>query len=864
MANRVIAGAEVFFSANTTQLKKSLKETEAAFNRLNRSTRRAQNFIAGIGVTAGFFALGRVVINAVNTFREFENQMAEVRAITSATDEQFKRLSDNAIALGRSTVFTATQVGQLQVAYGRLGFSTDEILNATQATLDLAAATNIDLASAAEVAGSTLRAFNLDAVETQRVTDVMAASLNTSALTVDAFRESMKFVAPVANAAGASIEETSALLAVLANNGLKGSIAGTSLRRIFSDMTRDGRPLQDRLDELAKRGLSLGEAFDEIGRVSQTALLVLTKNTDAVKDYAEALKNVEGETARIRDIRLDTLEGDIVRLTSAWQGFLISSQQGFSGYRIAVQQLTKSFNDLVGEVSAVQTVLPLLIKEIKLDSLGFFADQLIEDLKAARAAAQQPIDESFVLRLATQAKLSSEQLERLKGIVKGINEELTPKESGIQKFTTAFGDIKSLEKTKENYDKITAAVTQYTDQVNRNILATGRLFKDGDLTGEEAARRIKLWNQEEKAVKEYAKSILLTFSPEVITGLKELDVTYEDLQRTLKQLNSEFETRIEKNNTKELEQIGERIKQVKAEMAEIDKYRETVKKTAKELASLRDYSKVPIFSETVTRSAIQFLKDAQVNIGYFIDKLGFLQTSLVSVDGVMARFNKTMSQVAGGGQGGVIRDRITGIENEIAKGGPAEKIQNLREELEKLQGLLGILTGQSQQFGLVWAQNGQVFFDVGAIVMGFAQETLKSLSFAVGQFIGGLSKKEIFAGLLNNLASMLSQLGEMAISAGTTVIAIKKSIQTLNGPLAIAAGVALLALAGYVSSRARAIGTGGGGSSSSISSGGGSSSFAFAQDSIGINLSAETIIRGQDLYVVLSNYEKNSRNTRNG
>ena len=102
-----------------------------------------------------------------------------------------------------------------------MGFTSDEINQVTESTLALAQAADADLARAAEVAGSTLRGFGLDASETQRVTDVMASSFGASALDMESFAESMKYVAPVANAAGISLEETTAMLASLSNSGIK-------------------------------------------------------------------------------------------------------------------------------------------------------------------------------------------------------------------------------------------------------------------------------------------------------------------------------------------------------------------------------------------------------------------------------------------------------------------------------------------------------------------------------------------------------------------------------------------------------------------------------------------------------------------
>ena len=145
---------------------------------------------------------------AVRVGAEFEQSMANVKAISGATGQAFQNLEEDAKRLGASTRFTASQVADLQLEYSKLGFTSDEIVNATESTLALASATGETLASSAMVAGATLKGFRLDAIETGRVTDVMAQSFSSSALDLEKFRESMKLVAPVAEAVGFSVEET--------------------------------------------------------------------------------------------------------------------------------------------------------------------------------------------------------------------------------------------------------------------------------------------------------------------------------------------------------------------------------------------------------------------------------------------------------------------------------------------------------------------------------------------------------------------------------------------------------------------------------------------------------------------------------
>jgi hypothetical protein len=272
-------------------------------------------------LTAPLVALGAV---SFNVFKGFEAEMSKVKAVSGATAEEFKALSDNAKDLGASTMFTAREVAQLQTEFAKLGFTATEITKVTESTLALAQASGSDLARAAEVAGSTLRAFGLDASETGRVADVMAKSFSTSALDMEHFANSMAFVAPVAKSAGMSIEETSAMLAVLANAGIKGSKAGTALRRIISEIGATGKPVSEALKDLASKGLNLADAKDEVGRSAQSALLILSEGVEQIKPLTKEFENSAGAANAMATEMGDNALGASKRLESAMEGLGIS------------------------------------------------------------------------------------------------------------------------------------------------------------------------------------------------------------------------------------------------------------------------------------------------------------------------------------------------------------------------------------------------------------------------------------------------------------------------------------------------------------------------------------------------------------
>ena len=308
------------FFANIAPLVSGLNKAERALDRAGKQMQATGKKLT-MQLTAPIAGLGAV---AINTFQSFELQMSKVKAVSGATASEFQALEADAKRLGASTIFSASQVAELQTEFAKLGFTATEITQVTEATLALAQATDSDLARAAEVAGATLRGFGLEATETNRVTDVMALSFSRSALDMEKFAESMKYVAPIANAAGVSIEETTSLLAVLANAGISGSQAGTSLRRILSELGSETGTTAEKIAKLAARGISMENAMDDVGRSAQSALLVLQKNVDTIPTLTTEFENAEGAAKEMASIMDATTSGAMKGLASAFEGLMIS------------------------------------------------------------------------------------------------------------------------------------------------------------------------------------------------------------------------------------------------------------------------------------------------------------------------------------------------------------------------------------------------------------------------------------------------------------------------------------------------------------------------------------------------------------
>ena len=336
-------------------------------------------------LTAPLAALGAA---SFSVFRDFELEMAKVKAVSGATADEFKLLSENAKELGRSTIFSAREVAGLQLEFAKLGFTAKQITGVTEATLNLAQASGSDLARAAEVTGATLRGFGLDVSETGRVSDVMAKSFASSSLDMEAFAESMKYVAPVAESAGISLEETTAMLGALANVGIKGSQAGTSLRRIISELGASGKPTSQALRELADEGLNLADAKDEVGRSAQSALLKLTSQLDVIQDLDNKFENAAGSAKEMADIMDMTAAGASKALGSAVEGLAIE----FGGLvSVALTPVIKKLTEMATFINELSPGMKRFIAVVAAVAAGigpliFLVGSLTRAIAAIRAA----------------------------------------------------------------------------------------------------------------------------------------------------------------------------------------------------------------------------------------------------------------------------------------------------------------------------------------------------------------------------------------------------------------------------------------------------------------------------------------------
>jgi len=214
--------------ADDTRLVRGLRRAEAKVRAFGERLKNIGRRMMTLGMTAA-----APLALSTKVFAGFDDQMRAVQAVIGATGKEFDMLNEKAKMLGRTTSFSAAQVAAGMLELGRAGFSPKQIDAAIAGVLDLARATGTELPEASNIAANTLRSFSLEADQMGRVADVMTATANNSAQTLTDLGEAMKYTAPLAAECGLTLEETAKTLGALANFGIKGSMAGTTMKNIL-------------------------------------------------------------------------------------------------------------------------------------------------------------------------------------------------------------------------------------------------------------------------------------------------------------------------------------------------------------------------------------------------------------------------------------------------------------------------------------------------------------------------------------------------------------------------------------------------------------------------------------------------------
>ena len=365
-------------------------EGAASFGeKASRSISAVGEAIAAAGIAAALKEIAEAYLECVGLAGDFEETMSNVEALSQANTQEMAALSSQAKELGATTKFTAQEAGDAMGYMAMAGWDANDMLQGMDGVLQLAAASGEDLAMVSDIVTDSLSAFGLTAKDTAHFSDVLAAAATNSNTNVAIMGETFKMSASVAGALGYSIEDVAVAMGLMANSGVKGSIAGTALRNTFNGLlegvTLTGAAFGEyeycavKADGTMK---DFGATIDELrgyfeqmteaervanaqaiaGQRGYNGLLAILNATDA--DYVSltnSINNCTGAAQRMADVKLDNLNGQLTLMDSAWDALRVTIGEQFNP---ELRELAEIGTDVLGWANGFVQEHPALVKGV--------------------------------------------------------------------------------------------------------------------------------------------------------------------------------------------------------------------------------------------------------------------------------------------------------------------------------------------------------------------------------------------------------------------------------------------------------------------------------------------------------------------
>lgn len=368
---------KVVFDADGTPLKTTVTDIEKTVDKTTKTINEAgqnagkagglfgkfgEDVKAGIAMGFGMSTVGMVtsacnmvkqgIVDTIQTTAQFEQSMANVKAITGATGKEFDTLTAFARELGATTMMSAQESADAMAFLGMAGWRTSEMMAGLPAILDLTVASGRDFATVADIVSDNLTAFGMTASQATEYSDALAYAMSNANVNMDTLGESLKYIAPVATSAGVSMQEAVAMTMMLGDAGIKGSQAGTTLRTVMLNLTGANEKATAKLKELGvavfdsegkTRSFAdiirdLNKATEGMTDAQKTAIantlvgktavsgfsVLLDQGADKLQAYTDGIHNSSGASAEMAEIMGDTLQGKVKIFESAMQDLQIT------------------------------------------------------------------------------------------------------------------------------------------------------------------------------------------------------------------------------------------------------------------------------------------------------------------------------------------------------------------------------------------------------------------------------------------------------------------------------------------------------------------------------------------------------------
>ena len=406
-------GFELYFKDNltnplaqaTSKGVASLNKLEGAKGGLTKSSGGLMGSLGGLTgglgamlgpaalATGAVVALGAGLKQVISTGMDFTKVMSNVKALTGANAEEFKRLNDAAISLGASTSFSSSQVAEAMAAAAAGGLEVNEIISAMPGFLDLAASSNTDLARSVEIGMAQMNSFGLQAKDMTHIVDMMSFTTVKSATGMEDLADGLNYIGSAAASLKVPLSEVLSIQATLGDRGLKGSMATRSLSTALQKLSAPTKKMSEtmqalNLDFFDSKGQFIGinntiglletrmKGFTDEQKANTLSTLfgneafaemsiLLDKGSAGLKTLSAEIENSNGTAAKIAKTQLDNLSGDVEQFGGAWESLQLKMfGQGESAFRGLVQigtqvlnALANSWEDLTAPIGEVWSIM---------------------------------------------------------------------------------------------------------------------------------------------------------------------------------------------------------------------------------------------------------------------------------------------------------------------------------------------------------------------------------------------------------------------------------------------------------------------------------------------------------------------------
>jgi|GEM_PF-1049777 len=459
-----------------------------ALNSIGSNTDKASSKTASlvkqiVGVGVAFAALNKIksgITDTVSKAAEFEQKMSNIKAVTGESSETMKKFNDAAIKAGAETAYSASEAADAIGELSKAGVSTKDILNGgLTGALNLATAGELDLKSAAEIASTALNAFKNDNLTVVDAANQLAGAANASATDVGELKFGLSMVSAVASGVGLSFNDTTDALAVFAQNGLKGSDAGTSLKTMLQNLQPQTDKAQAKMQEL---GLMTEEGanqfFDANGKIKSFAdisqLLKDKLSGLTQQQQQQALKTMFGTDAvRAATIAMNegadganSMQEAISKVTAAEV-----AKEKLNNLKGAIEGLSGSFETL--QIKVGTAVLPLLTTLVQ--AVDKFVDKLGQsqglDNFVNILGQLNPILDHFV----NGTKLSGDQLIKYRKAVMDVTSAIKP----LIPLASVVGGALALDAALPGIKLLSKGFTSFSGIIGGVVSGPMKLFESG-------------------------------------------------------------------------------------------------------------------------------------------------------------------------------------------------------------------------------------------------------------------------------------------------------------------------------------------------------------------------------------------------